>query len=140
MIFVDTGFFFALASTMDPHHTRAREVFASFEGRELPRLLLTTNHVVAETITLTQMKIGHQAAVQMGQQLYSETLASIHWASPAEEKAAFAYLSRHCDKGYSFIDCLSFVIMDDMGITEALAVDTRFTHRFTSRAGPLESH
>ena len=140
MIFVDTGFFFALASAKDPHHARACEVFATFEGRNLPLLLLTTNHVVAETITLTQMKIGHQAAVQMGQQLYSEALASIHWASPVEEKAAFAYLSRHHDKGYSFTDCLSFVIMDAMGITEALAVDTNFTHRFTARPGPLEDY
>ena len=137
MILVDTGFFFALASVNDPHHGRAREVFARFKGQDLPRLLLTTNHIVAETITLTQAKISHDAAVLMGEQLYSEKLAAIHWATPIEEKAAFTYLKRHRDKAYSFVDCLSFAVMDGLGITEALAVDRHFTHRFTAYPGPL---
>jgi predicted nucleic acid-binding protein len=138
VILVDTGFFFALASANDPHHERAREVFARFKGQDLSRLLITTNHVVAETITLTQAKIDHTAAVLMGEQLYNEKLARIHWSTPAEEKAAFAYLSRHRDKGYSFVDCLSFVVMDELGITEALAVDKHFTHSFTAHPGPLK--
>jgi uncharacterized protein len=138
VIFIDTGFFFALASANDPHHPRAREVFGGFRGQDLRRLLVTTNHVVAETVTLTQAKIDHEAAVRMGEQLYSERLAHIHWATQAQERAAFAYLARHRDKGYSFVDCLSFVVMDDLGITEALAVDKHFTHRFTVRPGPLK--
>jgi predicted nucleic acid-binding protein len=138
VILIDTGFLFALASANDPHHARVREVFARFRGQDLPRLLLTTNHVVAETVTLTQAKVDHAAAVQMGEQLYSEKLAQIHWATPAEEKAAFAYLSRHRDKGYSFVDCLSFVVMDNLGITEALAIDRHFSHRFTVHPGPLK--
>lgn len=138
MILVDTGFFFALASVNDPHHQRARETIARFKGQDLPRLLLTTNHIVAESITLAQVKIGHEAAVGMGQQLFSEKLASIHWTTPDEERAAFAYLARHRDKGYSFVDCLSFVVMDALGTSEALAVDRHFTHRFTARPGPLE--
>jgi predicted nucleic acid-binding protein len=139
VILVDTGFFFGLASVNDPHHARTREVFARFKGQDLPRLLVTTDHVVAETITLTQAKIDHAAAVRMGEQLYSERLARIHWATPSQQKAAFAYLSRHRDKGYSFVDCLSFVVMDELGMTEALAVDKHFTHRFTAHPGPLES-
>jgi predicted nucleic acid-binding protein len=129
---------FALASANDPHHGRVREVFARFKGQDLPRLLLTTNHVVAEAITLTRVRIDHEAAVLMGQQLYGERLARIHWATSPEEKAAFAYLSRHRDKDYSFVDCLSFVAMDELGISEALAVDRHFSHRFTAHPGPLK--
>ncbi len=138
MILVDTGFFFALASARDPHHERAREVFARLRGQDLPNVVLTTNHIIAETITLTQAKADHAAAVLMGEQLYSERLARVHWATPSEEKAAFAYLSRYRDKGYSFVACLRFVVMDSLGITEALVVDRHFTHRFTAHPGPRE--
>ena len=85
MIFVDTGFLFALASAKDPDHERVKEVFQSLQGQRLPDLLLTTNHVVFEAITLARYRIGHAAAVSMGEQLYSEKLTRIHWVSPDEE-------------------------------------------------------
>jgi predicted nucleic acid-binding protein len=34
------------------------------------------------------------------------------------------------------VDCLSFVVMEKLGIREALAVDSDFTHRFIARPGP----
>ena len=136
MIFVDTGFLFALASAKDPDHERVKEVFQSLQGQRLPDLLLTTNHVVFEAITLTRYRIGHAAAVSMGKQLYSEKLTRIHWVSPDEEHAAFEYLRRYHDKEYSAVDCLSFLVMEKMQIREALAVDDDFTHRFIARPGP----
>lgn len=35
------------------------------------------------------------------------------------------------------VDCLSFVVMEKLGIHEALAVDSDFSHRFIARPGPL---
>lgn len=136
MIFVDTGFFFAFFSARDPDHVRCREVFETFKGRQLPELLLTTDHVVFETITLTRSRIGHERAVFVGERLYSEKMARIHRATFDEQRAAFDLFKRYDDKQYSAIDCLSFAIMEKSGITEALAVDDDFTHRFTARPGP----
>jgi predicted nucleic acid-binding protein len=136
VIFVDTGFFFALASEKDPDHARAAEVWEGFRGRRLADLLLTTNHVVMECITLTRTRIGHQAAVVMGERLYSEKMARIHHATADDERAAFAYFKQHRDKDYSSVDCLSFAVMNKLGISEALAVDDDFTHRFVARPGP----
>jgi uncharacterized protein len=135
VIFVDTGFLFALVSTKDEHHTRAVEVLGTFKGIRLPDELLTTNHVIAETLTLTR-KLGHDKAVKLGERLYGEKLARIHWATPDEEREAFEYFTRHRDQLYSFTDCLSFVVMEKLGIREALAVDSDFTHRFIARPGP----
>lgn len=135
MIFLDTGFLFALVSKRDAHHTRVVDVFRDFNSVRLADHLLTTNHVVAEAITLT-LKIGHEKAVQLGDQLYGEKLARIHWATPDEERAAFDYVKRHQDQTYSTVDCLSFVVMEKLGIREALAVDSDFTHRFVARPGP----
>lgn len=44
--------------------------------------------------------------------------------------------ARHKDKDYSFVDCLSFVIMERLGIRQAFAVDEDFTHRFIAVPGP----
>jgi len=139
VIFVDTGFFFALASEKDPDHARVLEVWQTLRGRRLPELLVTTNHVVMECITLTRVRIGHQAAVVMGERLYGEKMAQIHRTGAQDERAAFEYLKKHRDKEYSAVDCLSFVVMDKLAISEALAVDDDFTHRFVARPGPLKS-
>jgi predicted nucleic acid-binding protein len=50
--------------------------------------------------------------------------------------APFECLKQHADQGYSMVDCLSFVVMHQNGIREALAVDSDFTHRFIARPGP----
>lgn len=136
MTFLDTGFLFALVSTRDTHHKRVVEVFREFKNLRLADQLLTTNHVVAETVTLA-LKIGHAHAAKLGEQLYGERLARVHWATPDEERAAFDFFKRHQDQTYSMVDCLSFVVMERLGIREALAVDSDFTHRFIARPGPL---
>ena len=136
MYFVDTSFFFALASKKDPDHERVREVFEEFDAKRLPELWLTTNHVVFETIRLARRSLHHAAAVEMGERLYDESLARIHRATADEEYEAFEYLKKYNDKDYSPVDCLSFVIMEAYGIHEALTVDSDFTHGFIARPGP----
>ena len=136
MTFVDTGFFFAFFSAKDPDHISARKAFETFEGQHLPKVLLTTDHVVSETITLCRARMGHKEAVFVGEHLYSEKMVQIHRVSFDEQLAAFEYFKRHSDKKYSAVDCLSFVVMEKLGIREALAVDEDFTHRFIARPGP----
>jgi predicted nucleic acid-binding protein len=50
-----------------------------------------------------------------------------------DEERAIALVHQHADKGYSLCDALSFVVMERMGITEALAFDRHFLEdgRFT---------
>lgn len=56
--FLHTGLF-ALVSSKDEHHNRVVEVLKTFRNLTLRDHLVTTNHVVAETITLTR-KVGHE--------------------------------------------------------------------------------
>ena len=64
------------------------------------------------------------------------TFGKVHHATIEEEHATLAYFARYQDKVYSFVDCLSFVLMDRLGIREALTVDGDFTHRFVALPGP----
>ena len=142
MIFVDTGFLFALFVKGDAHHVRVRDVFEEYRGRRLDDLLLTTNHVIAETITLLrnrahpEPRARHEIAVRVGRQLLSGHLGRLHHATEDEERDALTYLAKYQDQNYSFVDCLSFVVMEKFGIREALAVDSDFAHRFVARPGP----
>jgi len=112
MIFVDTGFLFALASKKDPDHERVREVFEEFDPKQLPDPLAHDKSCGLRVITLARSSLHHRAAVEMGERLYDESLARIHWATPQDEYEAFEYLKRYRDKEYSAVDCLSFVIME----------------------------
>ena len=136
MTFVDTSFFVALLDPRDKNHSRAVEAIEAFENRRLKDLLLTTNNVVLETITVARYEAGHALAVKAGEMLYGERLARLHRATAEEEAAAFAYLKKYEDKEYSAVDCLSFVVMEKLGIREALAFDSDFGHRFVMRPGP----
>lgn len=142
MIFLDTGFLFAYVSENDKDHARVNEVLEAHRGQRLADLLMTTNHVVAETITLVSKRghrdpgIRHDLAVKVGRQLHAGVFGQVHHASAEEEREAFAYFERHRDKSYSIVDCLSFVVMAKRAIREAWAVDEDFTHRFTARPGP----
>jgi len=143
LIFLDTGFVFALFVEGDKHHARVREVFEGYRGRLLQDIVLTTNHVISETVTLLRKRshpdprARHRLAVEVGEQLLAGTLGRVYRTSEDEERAAFAHFKKHQDQDYSFVDCLSFVVMEKLGMTEALAVDPDFEHRFIARPGPL---
>lgn len=63
MIFLDTGFLFAYVSEKDKDHERVNEVLEAHRGQRLADLLLTTNHVVSETITMEKQGIREAWAV-----------------------------------------------------------------------------
>ena len=67
----------------------------------------------------------------------AEVFGQFHHSTTDDERAALVYLGRHQDKAYSFVDCVSFVVMDRLGIQEAFTVDGDFTHRFVALPGPL---
>jgi uncharacterized protein len=143
VILLDTSFLFALFAEDDANHARVREVVGPYRGRDLYDIVLVTNHVIAETITLLRSgvhrdaDVSHRVAVTVGRQLFAGVFGRLHQVSAEEEREAFEYLVKHKDKHYSFVDCVSFVVMEKLGIREAFAVDSDFTHHFIALPGPL---
>jgi len=142
LIFLDTSFLFALFAEDDANHARVTEVMGLHRGRDLREFVLTTNHIVSETLTLLRSgvhrdpNVSHQVAVTVGRQLFAGVFGQLHQTTVEEEREAFEYLARHRDKTYSFVDCVSFVVMEKRGIREAFSCDSDFTHRFTAIPGP----
>ena len=123
MRFVDTSFWVALGFARDIHHAEARGLWAQASERGL----VTTNHVVGETWTFLRRRAGHAAAVRFIDQLeHSLRVAVIH-VDATTESESFAWLRRHDERSYSFVDATSFAVMRQLRISQALAFDGDFT-------------
>jgi predicted nucleic acid-binding protein len=136
VIFVDTSFFAALLLPKDANHSRAVQAIEELGRGSLSDVLLTTNNVILDTITVARYEGEHKVAVRAGELLYGGAMARLYRTTAEDEQEAFAYIRRHHDKEYSAVDCLSFVVMLKHGITEAFSFDDDFSHRFAMRPGP----
>ena len=124
-VFVDTGAFFAVLIPEDLHHERARAIFAraSKEGWQL----VTTNIVVIETraLLLNRAHGGRPSALALLDVIESDEY-HLERVRESDEAAAIALVRAHEDKTYSLCDAMSFVVMERMNITDAIAFDRHF--------------
>lgn len=122
MRFVDTSFWFSVQDRHDRRHPEA-SALAAQQGRER---LLTSNHVVGETWTLVRRRLGHGAAVGFLDRLTRLGNVEVATADESLEGDAWAWLRRHDERKYSFVDATSFAMMRRRRIREALAFDGDF--------------
>ena len=96
-------------------------------------LLVTSNFVIDETITLVRMHLGHRIAVEIGDKLWKGVLAIVIHVTEEDERAAWEVFKRYSDKSFSFTDCTSFVLMKRLHIDRAFSFDRHFrqTGEFT---------
>ena len=120
-LFVDTGAWFAYVNREDPDHAAVRKVLRNFDGR-----IVTSNFVFDETVTLCRYRLGHRVAVKVGAALLDPAAADLVRVTAEDERTGWAlFLSRE-DKGYSFTDCTSFILMRRLRLRQAAAVDDDF--------------
>jgi predicted nucleic acid-binding protein len=120
-IFVDTSAFFALADRSDRYH-RTTVTFLQSNTR----LLVTSNFIVCETLTLIRMRLGYAAAIQFGKRLRDESTTPVAFIEPTDEQEAWRIFQRYKDHRFSFVDCTSFAIMERMKLNTVLAFDEDF--------------
>jgi predicted nucleic acid-binding protein len=48
------------------------------------------------------------------------------WLGPERFELAKAFFRKHADHDYSFTDCSSFVVMRELGLSDALTTDGHF--------------
>jgi hypothetical protein len=120
-IFVDTGGWYAAAASRDRDHEAAKHFLS---GNHLP--LMTSDYIMDETVTLLQSRLGHRYAVKFLDALHrSRQMELVHLSKPQIADAVTFFRSRP-DKGWSFTDCTSFVLMREQGIECAFAFDEHF--------------
>lgn len=123
-LFIDTSAFIALADKDDQHHHAAQEFFNS--QISLNCRFLTSNFVVCETVTYLRIHVSYRAAVLFWENLHQSKRMEIHSISAELEEKAFRLLKRYNDKTFSFTDCTSFALMENLGMDAAFAFDDHF--------------
>jgi predicted nucleic acid-binding protein len=109
-VFIDSGAWIALLIARDVRHTRAAETFRNFPPRTR---LITTNYVVAETITwMVYHGYRKQAFLLQGRLEAAEQqeLLRMEWITEQDHDLAWSYLAKYQDQNFSFSDCTSFVV------------------------------
>jgi uncharacterized protein len=123
-VFLDTSYAVALSSHTDENHHRAVELAEELETSKTH--FITTRAILFE-IGNALSKIRHRAAaVRLLTALENDpTVAIVPATDDLYERALEIYRDR-TDKEWGLIDCMSFVVMSDHGLTEALTADSHF--------------
>ena len=121
MTFVDTSAWFARFVPSDPDHERVKAWFNANDRR-----LVTSDYCVDETLTLLLVR-GHQhRVIHAGDVLFNESLASLCFLTPPQIQRSWILFQQRMTSGWSFTDCTSKILIDDLGITTAVALDDHF--------------
>ena len=123
-VFGDTSFFFALVAKRDPAH---RPAVAAYE--KLLRAgahVVTTDYVVDETLTLTKARIDAPTALSLLDRMERSDSIDLQMLTSERFAASKQYFRKHSDHGYSFTDCTSFALMDELNIGTVLTTDRHF--------------
>lgn len=124
-VFVDSGGFFAHLVAEDAWHERATALFQA--ARADSWRLMTTNAVLFETyaLLLARTAAGRRHAIAFLDHI-ERGLCQVERVSARDEKRAIALVRAHEDKAYSLCDALSFVVMERLRISQAIAFDRHF--------------
>ena len=58
--------------------------------------------------------------------VFSSAVCTVHWTDSERFQATADFFLKHADRGWSFTDCLSFVVMGNLRLTESLTKDVHF--------------
>ena len=121
MIFVDTGGWYATVIASEVDHAAAARWLRGNRER-----LLTTDYVVDEALTLMRSHGQHGAALVFGTRIFSGQMADVYYVTEDDIAAAWQVFQQYDDKGWSFTDCTSKVVMEKLALTHAFAFDQHF--------------
>jgi predicted nucleic acid-binding protein len=120
-VFVDTSFVVALINKNDQNHRLALALSGRFTGQRL----VTTDAILLEIGNALSRNFKQESIEIIEDFLTSDDVQVIHLHPSLFRKAFDLYKSR-LDKVWGLIDCVSFVVMKELGVTEALSADRHF--------------
>ena len=123
-IFVDNAGCMECDDVADPAHIPAR--LATDAALEQGNVLITTDYLIDETMTLVRMRLGLTAAKSWWEQLDGSPRLRWEWIGMERVARARKAFFRYSDKTYSFTDCTSLVVMQELKLKNVLTTDRHF--------------
>ena len=120
-IFIHTLFIIALINPRDQYHAKATEIAAKYENH----LFLVSDAVLLE-IGNGLARNYKEEAIEVIEGFFDSEEVEIVRLTPELFERAFELYKKYKDKEWGMIDCISFVVMTDAGISQALTFDQHF--------------
>jgi predicted nucleic acid-binding protein len=120
-IFIDTSYVLALANTVDKYHKRAHATSLLVHGP-----FITTEAVLTEIGNAFSKTRWRALGADTIQDLRTDpNITTLSVDTELFDRAVALYGARP-DKEWGLTDCISFVVMQERGLTHALTTDQHF--------------
>ncbi len=123
-VFVDSSGLYALSDHRDPFQRVARRCVVELVSGGA--VLILTDYIVDEACTLAKTRAGAYGAMRLLEIVDRSDAFRMVWIDAERFATTKAFFRKHADHGYSFTDCSSFVVMRELGISDALTTDRHF--------------
>lgn len=118
---IDTSGWFCTMDDTDRRHDDAKRHV------QKARFRLTHSYIIAELTALSHVRgIPRRSVVQFTNELLEDVGTEIVWVDEALTLKAWSLILRREDKNWSLCDAVSFVLMEQFDIVEALTTDRHF--------------
>lgn len=120
-VFADTSYYVALLNPHDAFHALACDRTEAVTGP-----LVTTDWVLMELANYLRKPENRQLFVALYEDLKNDARVRIVPASSELFEQGVARYKDRPDKDWSLTDCISFLVLEQEGLTDALTVDHHF--------------
>jgi predicted nucleic acid-binding protein len=120
--FADTYYFLALRNPKDEGHAKA----VAATSRLAPRQLVTTTCVLTEVADALAKPANRSGFAELMEMLAANPDVAIVPPTQSLFDQGVSFYNARPDKEWSLTDCISFVVMTQLSITEALTADHHF--------------
>jgi predicted nucleic acid-binding protein len=114
----------ALADESDPLHKDSMKIRDGW--LEQGGILVTSDYIVDETLTLIRMRLSLGAAEEWWEQVSESPRVRWEWINAERAEKARAWFFKWKDKSFSFTDCTSFILLRELHIRKVLTGDRHF--------------
>jgi predicted nucleic acid-binding protein len=123
-IFIDSSGFYTMLASDDDRHAAAARILSAAGKRK--RRFVTTDYVLDETATLFRARRKNQLVFQLFDRLDQSQACRIEWTDSDRFHEVRTFFVKHADQDWSFTDCLSFRVMSELRLRDALTKDAHF--------------
>ena len=120
-VFADTAYYLALTNPRDQYAPAATRFTAGFAGA-----FVTTAWVLTEVANSLTRGSDRALFCELYQDLANDRRVTIVPAAQDLFEQGIELFSKRPDKEWSLTDCISYIVMQEYGLTEALTADHHF--------------
>lgn len=121
IVFMDSFALIAWINTRDAAHQRVKSYLDSYSGT-----IVTTEWVLLEFADAFSLSKAKPVAIETIKRIRRLPMFQVVGFEPAVQQAGFDLYETRLDKDWSLTDCVSFAVMTQRGLSEALTADHHF--------------